>query len=227
MKAIIPFTCIESRLFAVTTALLLAGAAEAPAASVAIGPAESGQEIATIIIDGPSGVSGVTVRNFSNNSGTLTVSPAEPFSAPTTGSPDPDRPFIMVDDSLLEVSVAGIPEGRRAVQVRIGYRRAGIRARKLGIRSLRVMRYDRLRGRFFPARKAFDGPTRRFLGVRADLRLGHYGVDFDNKNAWVVLDKNSTYGLAGILVPEPAAFGMIGLGLGIMVLLRRRKPPGT
>ena len=205
--------------------LLLAIATVATAAPpVLLGPAGTPTDQATVSLGTTAGDdTGVRLRNTGLQPGVVAIErlPGPSANSPTVGSPYPNAPFKLIDQTMVRIDSTGVAPNDLRVQVRIEYERRMLRRLGLLERTLHVMKFDPRQQVWFPAVFANGGavPLRFLPGRTADFVPGHFGIDFVGRNAWVVNSSQSDYALAGA-VPEPVSAGLVLLGA--FALLGRR-----
>jgi len=208
-------------------ALLGWSSATAQQNSATIGPAGSGEDEALIrAFPNTKDETGVWFKNLSDQSGTVSVQVSDaslPAVQSTFGSPF-DSPFVMIDNTSLEISSAAFPDGEKRLGVRMEYNPRVVRRRALRLDSLHLMKLDPVRERWVPAvfsiRQFPRAGVRFFPNAPADQTLGHFGINPNGNYVWATIDTNGLYGIAGV-VPEPAALSLICAVGGVVVLARR------
>lgn len=162
-------------------------------------------------------------RSLAKAPGTVQV---KQFFGPPLGKDQtlPDG-FVLLDNYLHVTT--NIPQGEKRMLVRMEYDIRQVRARRIRVNSLRVLR---LRDGGTHWRRAYrairDNRARqnaRFIRDRAQFILGRYGVDEARRNVWATVDVSSNYAIGGIPVPEPAALACIGAGVGLLLIGRPRR----
>lgn len=165
---------------------------------------------------------GFQVLNLTEQAGSVSMSMVESPPALKGGAP---KGFKLLDKSLLVSST--LPEAGRRLQIRFDFGRYNLRRAGIRANSIRLLRADIRMGRWIPAIRAIRDVRRadiRYIdGARADLKLGHYGIDHKNQYAWAVIDASGDqyFTLAGKPVPLPAAGALLFSGVGALALIGR------
>jgi len=211
----------------VIVALLGWSTATAQQNSATIGPASSGEDEALIrAFPNTDDETGVWFKNLSDQSGAVSVQVSDaslPAVQATIGSPF-QLPFVMIDNTSLEIGSAAFPDGEKRLGIRMEYNPRIVRRRGLRMDSLHLMKFDRVREQWAPAifsiRKFPRTGIRFFPNAPADQTLGHFGINPNENYVWATIDTNGLYGIGGV-VPEPAALSLICAAGGIVVLACR------
>lgn len=167
---------------------------------------------------------GFQVLNLSDVAGSVSMTQFDALPPLNVSAP---KGFKLLDTSLLVSST--LPTAGRRLQIRYDFGRYNLRRAGIRAGSLRLLRADIRMGRWIPAIRAIRDLQRadiRYIdGGRADLKLGHHGIDHQNQYVWAVLDTSGDqyFALAGSPVPVPAAGALLFSGLGALVLLGRAR----
>lgn len=168
---------------------------------------------------------GFQVLNLSDVAGSVSMTQLDALPPLNVSAP---KGFKLLDTSLLVSST--LPAAGRRLQIRYDFGRYNLRRAGIRAGSLRLMRADIRMGRWMPAIRAIRDLQRadiRFIdGGRADLKLGHYGIDHQNQYVWAVLDTSADqyFAIAGKPIPLPAAGALLFSGLGVLALFGRAAP---
>lgn len=164
---------------------------------------------------------GFQVLNLSDQAGSVSMALVE---SPSLNGGAPEG-FKLLDKSLLVSST--LPEAGRRLQIRFDFGRYNLGRAGIRANSIRLLRADIRMGRWIPAVRAIRDIRRadiRYIdGGRADLKLGHFGIDHKNQYAWAVIDTSGDqyFALAGLPVPLPAAGALLFSGVGALALIGR------
>ena len=168
---------------------------------------------------------GITITNESPDSMIVT---AEKKEEELLGATEPG--FVLLDltdaGTVTVLSIRQRPIGPCRLRARMEYDRERLSRKRLRARDLVLMRRVQLEsGKIWRPmgavmrRRNLDG--RRLLG-RPVYQAGYYGVCMDDAYVWAVLKEPGDYAIGA--VPEPASLACLGLGGGLLVWSRRRRP---
>lgn len=175
---------------------------------------------------------GVRVKNLTQDGNDKSISVELIPGASDLGFQAPDG-FVLLDNTLHVTS--NLTPGGRRIRARMDFGRynggrAGIRAMGVRFNSIRLLRADFNTRRWIPAVNAIRDqsivPIRFLTGIRANLALGHYGIDKQNEFVWAVLDTagEQFFAIGGLsAIPLPAAWLLFLTGSGMLVLVARRR----